>query len=93
MLRACVMENQANWDKNLSWVEFSYNNSYQESIKMALFKALYQHRCHTPLNWIESGEKVTIGPDLIDEAKVSVCRIQDNLKAVRSCQESYANKR
>jgi transposase InsO family protein len=28
MLRACVMENQGSWDKNLSWVEFTYNNSY-----------------------------------------------------------------
>jgi transposase InsO family protein len=50
MLRAYVMENQARWYKNLSWVEFSYNNSYQESVKMAPFEALYQHRCHTPLN-------------------------------------------
>jgi hypothetical protein len=28
MLRACVMEYQGSWDKNLPWVEFSYNNSY-----------------------------------------------------------------
>jgi hypothetical protein len=41
--------------KNLPWVEFSYNNSYQESLKMALFKVLYGHRCLTPLNWIELG--------------------------------------
>jgi hypothetical protein len=31
MVRACVMEHQGSWDKNLSWAEFSYNNSYQES--------------------------------------------------------------
>jgi hypothetical protein len=41
MLRACVMEYSSSWDKNLSWVEFSYNNSYQESFKMAPFEALY----------------------------------------------------
>jgi hypothetical protein len=28
MLRACVMEYPDSWDKNLSWTEFSYNNSY-----------------------------------------------------------------
>ena len=28
MLRACVMEYSGSWDKNLSWAEFSYNNSY-----------------------------------------------------------------
>jgi hypothetical protein len=41
MLRACVMEHQGRWDKNLPWAEFSYNNSYQESLKMAPFKVLY----------------------------------------------------
>jgi transposase InsO family protein len=38
MLRACVMEYPGSWDKNLSWAEFSYNNSYQESLKMAPLK-------------------------------------------------------
>jgi hypothetical protein len=41
MLRACVMEYQGSWDKNLSWAEFSYNNNYQESLKMAPFEVLY----------------------------------------------------
>jgi hypothetical protein len=50
MLRVCVMEYPGSWDKNLSWAEFSYNNSYQESLKMAPFEALYGRQCHTPLN-------------------------------------------
>jgi hypothetical protein len=87
------MEHQGRWDKNLSWVEFSYNNSYQESLKMAPYEVLYGHRCRTPLNWNEPGEKTIFGPDLIDEAEVTVHHIQDNLKATKSCQESYANKR
>jgi hypothetical protein len=41
MLRACVMEHPDSWDKNLPWAEFSYNNSYQESLKMTLFEVLY----------------------------------------------------
>jgi hypothetical protein len=36
--------------------EFSYNNSYQESIKMTPFEALYGRKCRTLLNWIEAGE-------------------------------------
>jgi hypothetical protein len=31
----CVLEFQQKWDDCLSLAEFSYNNSYQESIKMA----------------------------------------------------------
>jgi hypothetical protein len=60
---------------------------------MAPFKVLYGHRCHTPLNWIEPREKVIFGPDLVEEAEATVRRIQDNLKAMKSCQETYANKR
>jgi hypothetical protein len=93
MLRACVMEHQGSWDKNLQWAEFSYNNSYQESVKMAPIKVLYGCRCRTPLNWIELGEKVIFGPELIDEVKATVHRIQDNLEAMSSLQEHYANKR
>jgi hypothetical protein len=68
MLSASVMEHQGSWDKNLPEVEFSYNNIYQESLKMAQFEALYRCHCHTTLNWIEPGEKEIFGPNLIDEA-------------------------
>jgi hypothetical protein len=87
------MENQGSWDKHLPLAEFLYNNSYQESLKMSPFEVLYGRRCRTPLNWIEPGEKVMFGLDLVDEAEVTVHRIQNNLKAVKSRQESYANKR
>jgi hypothetical protein len=92
MLRACVMGHQGSWDKDLPWAEFSYNNSYQESLKMAPFDVLYGHRCHTPLNWIAPGEKVIFSSDIVDEAESTVRRIRDNLKAVKPCQESYVNR-
>nr|GFB17854.1 putative reverse transcriptase domain-containing protein [Tanacetum cinerariifolium] len=41
MLRACVIDFGSSWDKHLPLVEFSYNNSYQASIKAAPFEALY----------------------------------------------------
>jgi hypothetical protein len=68
-------------------------NSYQESLKMAPFEVLYGHRYCTLLNWIELGEKVIFGWDLVEEAESIVHRIQENLKAAKSCQETYANKR
>jgi hypothetical protein len=43
-LEACVLEHQGSWDQNLPWAEFSYNNSYQESLKMAPFEVLYRRR-------------------------------------------------
>jgi transposase InsO family protein len=37
MLCACVISSKGSWEKWLPLAEFSYNNSYQESIKMAPF--------------------------------------------------------
>jgi hypothetical protein len=60
---------------------------------MAPFEVLYGCRCHTPLNWIELGEKAIFGPDLVKKVEATVHHIQDNLKATKSRQETYANKR
>jgi hypothetical protein len=56
LLRACVLTYGSDWEKSLSYVEFSYNNSYQVTLKMAPFEALYGRRCRTPLMWSEVGE-------------------------------------
>jgi hypothetical protein len=40
MQRAYVLEHQGSWNQSLTWAEFSYNNSYQESLKMAPFEVL-----------------------------------------------------
>jgi hypothetical protein len=56
MLRACVLKYGRSWDKSLQYAEFSYNNNYQESLKMALFEMMYGRRCWNPLFWSETGE-------------------------------------
>jgi hypothetical protein len=38
MLRASALKDKKSWDKCLPYAEFSYNNSYQESLKMLTFK-------------------------------------------------------
>jgi hypothetical protein len=86
MLRACVLAFSAKWDECLPLAECSYNNGYQESIRMAPFEALYGRRCRTPLNWSEPGERCFFGPK-----KVQV--IQRNLQVAQSRQKSYADKR
>jgi hypothetical protein len=91
MLRACVLQYDKNWDKCLSLAEFSYNNSYQTSLKMAPFEALYGRRCRTPLSWSQTGERKIFGPDLINEAEEKVKMIQANLKTAQSRQKSYAD--
>jgi hypothetical protein len=41
MLRACTLKYGKSWHKVAPYAEFSYNNSYQASIEMAPFEALY----------------------------------------------------
>ncbi|GKV15612.1 hypothetical protein SLEP1_g26388 [Rubroshorea leprosula] len=57
MLRACVLDWKGSWDQHLSMAEFAYNNSYQSSICMAPFEALYGRRCRSPVCWAESKQK------------------------------------
>ena len=75
----------------MSFAEFSYNNSYQASLKMAPFEALYGRKCQTPLMWSEVRERSLFGPDMIKEDEEQVAKVQENLKATQSRQKSYAD--
>ena len=82
MLRACAISYLEKWDECLTLAEFSYNNSYQESIRMV--EALYGRKCRTPLNWVEVGDRGYFGPDFIKEAREQVSVIQSHLKAAQN---------
>ena len=89
MLRACALDYGSSWDDNLPYAEFSYKNSYQASLKMAPFKALYGRRCRTPLMWDEVGDRQLFGPYLIKESEEKVKLIRDRLKIAQSRKKSY----
>jgi hypothetical protein len=94
MLRACTLKDNQSCDKCLPYAEFSYNNSYQESIKMAHFEFLYGRKRRTPLFWNKPSENQVFGPDILQEAERQVQMVRENLKLVQSRQKSYAdNKR
>jgi hypothetical protein len=80
MLRASILHFDKSWDKCLSLAEFSYNNIYQVSMKMAPFDALYGRRCRTPLSCSETGESTLFGPDLVKDAEEKVQVIRENFK-------------
>ncbi|GJS37031.1 reverse transcriptase domain-containing protein [Tanacetum coccineum] len=56
MSRAYVLDFGKSWDRHLPLVEFSYNNSYHTSIKVAPFEALYGRKCRSPVCWAEVGD-------------------------------------
>ena len=76
MLRACVLDHKDSWEEHLPLVEFDYNNSYQASIQMASYEALYGRLCRSPLCWTEVGESSINGPDLIRDTSEKVILIR-----------------
>ncbi|WVZ76962.1 hypothetical protein U9M48_024870 [Paspalum notatum var. saurae] len=93
MLRACAVQYGTSWDKSLPYAEFFYNNSYQASIKMSPFQALYGRRCRTLLHWDQPGEKQLFGPGIIEDAERQVRMIRENLRIAKTRQKSYADNR
>jgi transposase InsO family protein len=47
LLRAYVLTFDRNWESSLPYAEFSYNNSYQASIRMSPFETLYGRKCQS----------------------------------------------
>ena len=90
MLRACVLDLKGSWEKHLPLVEFAYNNSYQASIQMAPYEALYGRPCRSPICWTEVGESSITGPDLIRNTSDKVGMIRKRLLTAQSLQKSYA---
>ena len=72
MLRACVLDPKGSWEEHLPLVEFAYNNSYQVSIQMAPYEALYGRPCRSPICWTEVEESSIIGPNLIRDTSKKV---------------------
>ena len=64
-------------------MEFAYNNSYQTSIEMAPFEALYGRKCRTSVCWDEVGERRLVGPELVQVTSKKVKVVCDNLKTAR----------
>ena len=72
-------------------VEFLYNNSYQESLRMNLFEALYGKSCNTPISWSDPMNRVLNGPNTLKYIKQEMKVIKKNLKATHDRHKSYTN--
>jgi len=70
-------------EDDLSLMEFSYNNNYQSTIKMAPFEALYRRKCRIPLCWSNFDEALIIGPEMIWET-IETIRIREHIRVAQS---------
>nr|GEX91031.1 reverse transcriptase domain-containing protein [Tanacetum cinerariifolium] len=93
MLRAYVIYFGKGWVKHLPLVEFSYNNSYHASIKVAPHEALYGRKCRSPVCWAEVGEAQLIGPEMIQETTEKIILIKQRIQASQDRKKSYADRK
>ncbi|RZC29489.1 Transposon Ty3-G Gag-Pol polyprotein [Glycine soja] len=93
LLRACVLEQNGSWESFLPLIEFTYNNSFHSTIGMAPYEALYGRRCRTPLCWLDPGEGLTLGPEVVQQTTEKVKLIQERMRTAQSRQKSYHDKR
>lgn len=91
MLRACALDWAGRRDQHLPLVEFAYNNSWQASIGMAPYEALYGRRCRTPICWDEVGERKLEGPEIVQETNDKVMVIREKLRQAQDRQKKYVD--
>jgi hypothetical protein len=76
MLSAYALQHGSSWDKSLPYAGFSYNNSYQATLKVSLFETLYGRKCKTPLFLDQTRGRQFFVPELVQEAEEKVRIIQ-----------------
>ena len=91
MLQAYVLDHKGSWEEHLPLVEFTYNNSYQASIQMEPYEALYGRPCRSPICWTEVEKSSFTGPNLIRDTSEKLSLIRQRLLTAQSRQKSYAD--
>ncbi|GJW17121.1 putative reverse transcriptase domain-containing protein [Tanacetum coccineum] len=81
MLRACAIDFGKGWVNHFPLVEFSYNNRYHTSIKVAPFEALYGRKCRSPVCWAEVGEVQLTGPEIVQETTEKIIQIKKRMQS------------
>ena len=86
-----MLDFPGSWDRYIPLIKFAYNNSYQTSISMAPYEALYGMKCRTPVCWTDLNEHKVIGLDIVKQTEEKFRVIQQRLKAASDRQNSYAD--
>ncbi|KAL5549630.1 hypothetical protein UlMin_004861 [Ulmus minor] len=79
-----AMDFKGTWNRYLPLIEFSYNNSYQATIGMAPYEALYGRKCRSPVHWYETGETEVTTPEFVEDTTQAVKKIQARMKSAQN---------
>ena len=93
MLRAYVLDLKGSWEEYFPLVEFAYNNSYQASIQIPPYEAIYGRLCQSLICWTKVGERSITSPNFIRDTSEKVDLIRKSLLTAQSRQKNYAYRR
>ncbi|GKC79551.1 putative reverse transcriptase domain-containing protein [Tanacetum coccineum] len=91
MLRAYAIDFGKGWINHLPLVEFSYNNGYHASIKVASFEALCGRKYHSRVCWAKVGQVQLIGTEVVQEITEKIIQIKQRMQVVCDRQKNYAD--
>ncbi|TYK19410.1 pol protein [Cucumis melo var. makuwa] len=74
-------------------MEFAYNNSYEATIGMVPFEALYGRCCRSPVCWGEIDEQRLLGFELVQTTNAAIQKIRARMLTTQSRKKSYADVR
>ncbi|XP_052485158.1 uncharacterized protein LOC128040450 [Gossypium raimondii] len=86
-----IVDRLTNWEEYLPLAKFAYNNSFQSSIQLVPYEALYGRKCRTHLCWTVLRKRCVLGPELVTETEDKVRLIRDHLKAASDRKNTYAD--
>lgn len=93
ILRAYCSREPTKWIQFLPLVEFSYNSSYQQSIGMTPFCALYGQECLSPRNFSDPTMRVEASRRMIEEMENQTKAIRKDIQAAQDRQKHYADEK
>ncbi|KAA0054468.1 pol protein [Cucumis melo var. makuwa] len=67
--------------------------SYQATIDMEPFEALYGRCCRSSVYWVEIGEQRMLGPELVQTTNAAIQKIKAHMLTAQSRQKSSADER
>lgn len=90
---ACILDWGGIQEDHLPLAKSTHKNSFQASIGMTPYEALYGRPCRLPSYWLESLEVVIAGSKMLHEVTKRVKIIREQVKATQVRQKSWADGR
>lgn len=93
MLRACVLEHEGNWKKQLPLVEFAYNNNFQVTFRRRPMRLCMEESAYPHYIATKSGKKSEWTESFVRDKGPSPNDQRKRMKTTQSQQKSYVDNR